>query len=83
MALAMGSTQNEAHTGRKVGGRPMKITNPGKRFFLQLPTAALRDVHAQHDEEELSYARKVDDSHWIGLKFERRVGGTDAFRFVS
>ena len=36
-----------------------KLQNPGKRFFLQLPADAVRDVNVQRDSNGLTYARKA------------------------
>ena len=36
-----------------------KLPNPSKHYFLELATAAVRDVNAQRDIEGPTYARKA------------------------
>lgn len=40
-------------------GQSGKLLNPGKRFFLQISAAAVRDVNTQRDRNVFTCARKV------------------------
>ena len=41
------------------GRRSEKLTNPNKRFFLQLGVDAIEDVNRLVDFDNMSYARKT------------------------
>ena len=49
-----------------------KLTNPGKRFFLQLATDSVQDVNQQLDCDNMTYARKA----MIRLGLALNVDGT-------
>ena len=53
----MSMVSNEEWTNWKNGSG--KLPNPGKRFFLQLAAAAVRDVAQQRDSDGVLYTRKA------------------------
>ncbi|KAG3112234.1 hypothetical protein PI124_g9050 [Phytophthora idaei] len=44
---------------RKDGSYSGKLKNPGKRFFLELAAATVREVNQKRDESGINYARKA------------------------
>jgi hypothetical protein len=47
------------NTSRGDGHWSGKLTNPGKRYFLQLATDSVEDVNQQVDSDNISYSRKA------------------------
>ena len=54
--IASNAWQN---TPRADGGWSRKLSNPGKRFFLQLAADSVEDVNRELDCDNISYARKA------------------------
>ena len=49
------------------GGWSGKLTNPGKRFFLQLAADVVREVNCRRDNEGMSLAHKAMVRCGLGL----------------
>ena len=54
--IATGAWQNNPRANGQWFG---KLTNPGKRFFLQLAVDSVQDVNQQLDCDNMTYARKL------------------------